>query len=318
MRRTLLLLGIFLLGGGLLFAQGVPPPAGQGIDWLQSIVDETNKLVQNQGDILMPIAELELAMIGIWQLCMLVIKRGMASINEYHYMSSELVSDAIWLLLQVVVIQVALNFYNNPIPGTNISLHQIPSEYGRVVAGIFDQQIVSDFMNYVNYTVKHVQKPSSIVDILGFFIYVEVLIQMGFLDVTMFVLNSVSYFFVGMLVVFGPPMLPLFLTKHFSRWLFNWIDMIWGLSMLRATSAAATYLWAGMLMTFFQKSVNGDYSIARFTLLLPIMLMLNFSFLYGIFKLPSFTERLFGGGGGMAEGMYNDAKSFVFAATARL
>jgi hypothetical protein len=79
-------------------------------------------------------------------------------------------------------------------------------------------------------------------DILGCFIYVEVLLQMGLLDLALFVLNSVSFFFVGMLVVLGPPFLPLFLTKYASKWLFSWIDLMWSFSMLRATSACVTYL----------------------------------------------------------------------------
>jgi hypothetical protein len=298
-------------------AQGVPPPVGAGINWLQSITDEVTKLIAAQGDALMPLAEWELACIGIFRLGMLCIKRGMASFH-YHYAPTELASEAIWLLIQIACVQTALNFYNNPFPGTAISLHQIPTEYARVVAGIFDNQLVANFMAYVNFTAKNLQKPSSIMDILGCFIYVEVLLQMGLLDLALFVLNSVSFFFVGMLVVLGPPFLPLFLTKYASKWLFSWIDLMWSFSMLRATSACVTYLWAGVMMTFFQRAVNGDYSLARFAVLLPVMLMLNVAFVYGIFKLPRFTEQLFGNGGGIAEGIYNDARNFVYGAAAGL
>ena len=66
------------------------------------------------------------------------------------------------------------------------------------------------------------------------------------------------------------------------------------------------------------ESVNGYYSLARFSVLLPVMLMLNVAFVYGIFKLPSFTEQFFGNGGGMAEGIYNDARNFVYGAAAGL
>jgi hypothetical protein len=34
--------------------------------------------------------------------------------------------------------------YNESVSGTAISLHQIPTEYARVVAGIFDNQVIAN------------------------------------------------------------------------------------------------------------------------------------------------------------------------------
>jgi hypothetical protein len=281
-----------------------------GIDWFAQITTETNSLIDQHAGDLMDFAFYELAVIGVIKLALLVIRRVTKLASPV-----ELISDTWWLLLKLVILTTVLLAYNAPVPG-GFCLHQIPTLFAGAIAKIFDQATVQSFQDCMQYTVTHLERPSGWYDVLGVIIYVGVLVLMGLLQVGCFIINSFSFFLVAILTVIGPLLIPLVLTEHAARWFYNWLDELFALSMLRAFSAATTYLWAGMLMTFFTRSVKGDYSIARFILLLPMLLMLNVSFLYGMFKLPSVSARVFNGAGAAAQGFVEELKGAVVALAA--
>lgn len=281
-----------------------------GIDWLAETTNDANSLIDQHAGDLMDFAYYELAVIGVIQLALLVIRRVTKLSSPV-----ELVADTWWLLLKLLVLSAVLAAYNAPVAG-GFCLHQIPTLLAGSIARIFDQATVQRFMDYVQFTITHMERPSGWFDILGVAIYMTVLGAMGLLQLACFIMDSFSFFMVAILTVIGPLLIPLVLTEHAARWFYNWLDELFAMSMLRALSAATTFLWAGMLMTFFQRSVNGDYSIARFIVLLPVLVMLNVSFLYGMFKLPSVSGRIFNGAGAAAQGFVEELKGAVIALVA--
>jgi type IV secretion system protein VirB6 len=118
----------------------------------------------------------------------------------------------------------------------------------------------------------------------------------------MFAVNAFGFAAYGLFTLFGPLLIPLYLTRNFHSKFWGWVDNLIVFAMYRAVSAALTFVWLNVLVSFFDNTVNGDYSIGHWLALVPTLLMLTVSFAWAMFKIPALTSMLFGGAGAGAQG----------------
>ena len=98
-----------------------------------------------------------------------------------------------------------------------------------------------------------------------------------------------------MFTLFGPLMIPLFITRNFKGKFWAWVDGLLVFSMFRAVAAAVSFIYLNVFIGFFDNTVNGDYSLGHWLALIPTLILLNGGLLWAMFQVPRITGMIFGG-----------------------
>lgn len=302
---------------GLATVGALSAPAA-GLDWGGMVVDTVNELITSKGDVLVHDGLLLLTFIGLGKLFLLVARMLWRRMDSFGYASWHVsihFSEILILLFQITLCSVALQHYMVPFPGTNLSLHQIPTALARGLVADFDTATTDQFLQYVVQAVTQTSKPNPL-QILEIIIYLFILLDMGLLSAAMFVVSSFGFVGVGVYVVLGPLFIPLALTKHFYGWFWNWLQGLFSFAMYRVMATAVGYVWANVYIYFFVHGMGTDFSIANWIAQLPLVVMLTVAFVYCMFKIPAMTSALFSGAGAIGQSYVEAAGSAIRAAGA--
>ena len=290
-----------------------------GVDWGGQLVDNVNTLITTDGGILVPYGLMLLTAIAVLKLLMMVaamLIRRLNLLGHTGWHTSVHFGDVLIFLFQVALCSVALNHWMNPIAG-GLSLHQIPTALAKGIVTQFNTATIDQFLQYVTQAVTRTDQPNPLA-VLDVLIYIWVLLQMGILAAAMFVISSFGFVGVGLYTVLGPLFMPLVLTKHFYGWFWNWLQGLFAFAMYRVMATVVGWVWANMFLGFFVHGVGGDYSIANWIALLPVVLMLTVAFVYCMFKIPALTVALFSGAGSIGQSYVSAVGGAVRAAVATL
>lgn len=288
-----------------------------GIDWGSQIVDQVNALITARGGVLVPDGLILVAYIFVIKTLLMIAREIWSRVGYqgYHHPPVNW-GEVLIFVFQAWLVVKALQFWMVPIAG-GLSLHQLPTALAGSITGTFDRATIDSFVGYVMGTIKNVQQPNPL-QILDVLVYLYILLQMGILAAAMFVVSSFGFVGVGVYTVLGPLFIPLFLTRHFKAWGWNWLGGLFAFSMYRVMAAAIGWVWSNIMIFFFVHGVGTDYSIANWIVLAPIVVMLAFGFVYSMFKIPAMTSALFSGAGAIGQQYVNAIGSAARAAIAAL
>ena len=296
-----LLLALVLPAPGAAAPQPPPPPnVAGGIAWLQAITDQTNQLVTTNAGALVDIGYIELYFIGVFTLVSMAARWQLAHMVVGFRPVNFTIGDLFLFLINLSICSLMLHYYTVPFPGTNINFHQLPDTFARAIAGTLDSSILNDFLDRVKKIIDATNKPVPW-NIVNVFIYFQVMINMAFADLIMFAVNAFGFVAHGIFSLFGPLVIPLYLTRNFRGKFWGWIDGLIVFAMYRAVSAGLSFIWLNVIVGFFDHTVNGDYSLGHWLALLPTLFMLMGAFAWTMFKIPALTSMLFGGAGAGAQ-----------------
>ena len=281
-------------------AAGSPPLSAPGIDWLSKVTDQVNDLVTMHGDQLVTIGNIELAFLALLTLVGIVVRWQISHMVIGFRPVNYSIGDLIGFFINLAVCSVLLHYYNTPFPGAGISIHQIFPALAKVVSNIFDQSIVDGFLARVSKAANGTHAPGAL-DIVGAIVYSLVLLNICVMDLIMFAVNAFGFVVLGMFTLFGPLMIPLFITRNFKSKFWQWVDGLLVFSMFRAVSAGISFIYVNIFIGFFDNSVNGDYSLGHWLALLPTLILLNGGLLWSMFQVPRITGMIFGGVAGQAQ-----------------
>ena len=228
-----------------------------------------------------------LALVGVvarWQLAHMVI--GFRPVNFT-------IGDFFTFLIQLLICSVMLHYYNSPLPG-GLNLHQLPQAVGGAIANTLDTSVVDDLLTRVSAVIDGTAQPS-VFNEFGIIVYMTIMLFMALVDLAMFAVDAFGYVGYGIFALFGPLMIPLYMTRNFASKFWSWLDGFIVFGMYRAVSAALTYVWLHVLIGFFDNTVAGDYSIGHWIAILATLVMLCGAFVWSMFKVPMLTSMLFGG-----------------------
>jgi hypothetical protein len=289
-------------------AAGAPP--GTGVDWLSQVTDQVNALITAHGEELVSIGNMELAffalltLIGIivrWQISHMVI--GFRPVNYT-------IGDLLAFFINLAVCSILLHYYNTPLPVAGISIHQIFPAVAKVVTNVFDQSTIDGFLMRVSKAFDRTQAPSAL-NLVGVLVYTSVILNICFMDLIMFAVNAFGFIALGMFTLFGPLMIPLFITRNFKAKFWHWVDGLLVFSMFRAVSAAVSFIYVNIFISFFDNTVNGDYSLGHWLALLPTLILLNGGLLWAMFQVPRITGMIFGGVAAQAQDFVSTVTSSI-------
>ncbi len=104
-----------------------------------------------------------------------------------------------------------------------------------------------------------------------------------------------SFVAVGIGSLLGPLFIPWLIVPRLNCLFWNWIQFMLQYSFYRVVASALVYVWANVLVTFFDSSIHSDYTLAHFLTLIVPFGMLNIGLFFSIFKVSSFVSDLFKG-----------------------
>ncbi|MDQ2839797.1 MAG: type IV secretion system protein [Acidobacteriota bacterium] len=289
--RKLRLLSLLLLPVAALAQQSSPSaPLVDQLGWLDQTIMQ---LVTNKGNLFVTVGWEEFVLFAGFAWVFFLIRTAAA--NRRHYLFD--FEGLITLLGKTLFVALFLSTYFTPI-AAGISLHQLPMTIAHGLAEKVTQGMLDPLLAKIHDVSTGIQKPSAL-NLLDVIVYLMTLGDMAIVSMVLFAINGYAYLAVGILTLLGPLFAPLFLTQHFGRYFFKWIDLLIAYSMLGVTIAAFTYVWTFFFMKLFEGTIGNDYSNAHFLSLTGALLAMVGSFFYMAFKLPSFNAELFSGAGGM-------------------
>ena len=298
-RRKILIAACLLLAAVVPgYAAGIGPGP---IDWLQEVTDQITALMNNQSDALVDLGVIELNFIAIITLIGIVVRWQLSHMVIGFHPVNFTIGDFFVFLLNFAFCSVLLHYYNNPLPGVGVNFHQLPAGFSILISSKLGTAAIDQMLAQVSDAISKTQKPS-VTDLLGIIVYAVTMAQLAALQFVMFALNSFGYIGQAMFALFGPLLIPLYMTKRFAGKFFAWLDGLIVFSMFGAVSTGLSFIWLNVIVGFFQNTVAGDYTIGHWFAVLTTLVMITCAFLYSMFKIPSITAALFGGSAALAQG----------------
>lgn len=305
---------LLLLLPVLSHASAITTGTSQSIDWLTVLRAQVDALTTSTGGVLLDVGWIEAdaaIVIGLVSIC-IRWHYGMLDLHHHQHLH---ISEVVIFLWQSVMVASVLQYYQTPIPGLGVNAHQILPALGQAVEHSIHLAMLNDLYAGIRSVTENMEHPGP-ANLLGILIYLSVYIDMAAIELALFVIGAAGSLFLGILTLFGPLFIPMFLTKHFNAMFWRWFESMLSFSMYGAVSAGVTFVFGGIFTTFFTRAVHSDYSIANFIILLPVLVMLTAAFAVVIFQIPTFVGRLFGGLGDMGQGFASAVQAGVVALAA--
>lgn len=272
-----------------------------GTDWGKKVVDTANDLITAKAGVLVHDGLLELGFIGTALILFALIRWARQIIESANSWHTPLhFTDVLVTLGQIWLAAFALNHYMVPVPGTSMSIHQIPMQISEHVVNVLDRSTIDAFHAYIKTSIEKTQVPDAW-DLFGIVVYWLVLGVLMLMQLVLFVTTSFGYVGNAIFVLIGPLFIPLALTKHFSSWFWSWVEGMFAFASYRAMATIIGYLCSNVLIQFFVAGVGNDYSIAHWIVMLPVVAMLTALFVLSMFLVPLLCAQLFRGAGAIGQ-----------------
>jgi len=287
-----------------------PNSLASGIDWLSQVTDQVNALVTNHADQLVDLGTTELAFFAFFTLAGIVVRWQISHMVIGFRPVNYTIGDLLAFFINLAACSLLLHYYNTPLPGAGISIHQVIPALAKSVSNILDQTVVDGFLDRVREAAAGTQAPTAL-NLTGAIVYATVLWNVAFMDLIMFAVNAFGFIALGMFTLFGPLLIPLFITRSFKHKFWHWVDGLLVFSMFRAISAAVSFIYLNVLIGFFDNTVAGDYSLGHWLALIPTLILLNGGLVWSMFQVPRLTVMIFGGVAGYAQGFVESLTSTI-------
>jgi type IV secretion system protein VirB6 len=291
-------------------AAGGPNALAPGVDWLQQVTDQVNQLVTTHGDQLVDFGNTELAFLALLTLVGIVVRWQLSHMVIGFRPVNYTLGDLLAFFINLAVCSVLLHYYNTPLPGTSLSIHQVFPALAKAITNVFDQTAIDGFLDRVRQAAAGTQGPTTL-DITGAIIYAMVLVNVALMDLIMFAVNAFGFIAQGIFTLFGPLMIPLFITRNFKGKFWHWVDGLLVFSMFRAVAAAVSFIYLNVMIGFFDNTVRGDYTLGHWLALIPTLILLNGGLLWAMFQVPRITGMIFGGVAGQAQAFVSSLTSAI-------
>jgi len=261
------------------------------VDYVSMITSGIDNLVAADSPVFLAMGNQLLSSIAIIMLTIYGLKWALHSASRHHPEFD--FPGVVNFFAMFLVAELMMRYYNTPLPWTGSTFHQLLPDTGRQLAGIIDLSSLNTLLGAIKDATDKAQKPPS--DFLMIFVYVCVLIDMVLVEGVLFAVTILGFIAIGIGSLLGPLFIPWLIVPRLS-WLFwNWIQFMLQYSFYRVLSSALVYVWASVIVRFFNDGIQKDYTLPHFLTLIVPFGMLNIGLFFSIFKITSFVSDLFKG-----------------------
>jgi hypothetical protein len=271
---------------------------GNGIDWLYQYSQSITDLTLSKGDVL---SQLGMYMLGVVSLLVLLTHvvhmiyptlswggRHVVNIGTFYRFA---IRFSICFLME--------HFWATPLPGLSFGLNHLFAFFAQVIVQAIDQQSLTTLQKlladaWANTTAPPYYAISQVA------MYYLVVVLMGVAGALLFLVNISGFLLYAVGAMFGPIMIPLYMTDTFRGKFMGFVDNLLGFAMIRAVASMFIFVWASFLTKFLWLTFHGNYSVASWLAnLYPVVATFG-AFILNMLFVPTITQAIFGGAAGAA------------------
>lgn len=200
-----------------------------------------------------------------------------------------------------------VTYYNTPIPGVGYSLTGLVMQEASTLSNSIGMEQGKEIENAVTNFQNGLEEPSS-------WSFKETLYYFA-LDVILATVQAVVFIIIGfgliaeaVLVLVGPIFVP-FLIVPKMDWLFwGWFKSFLQYSFYQVIAAAFVFIFAQLLLGFFN-TFHAGMDTDQWITALPVIFIFLLIAIYGLLKIPTLTNHLFSGASGSTSDF---AENFIY------
>jgi hypothetical protein len=199
------------------------------------------------------------------------------------------------LVLNFMLCQMMLTFYDSPMPwGGGMSFHQIFSKEAQWAAATLDIAVVNDVISDVTAMWQGLELPHTF-DFLGYITYGWALINLAVIWLFCSGITLIAHIALGFGALMGPLVIPFFIWPVMS-WLFwGWVKFMTTYALYIVSSSAVVYIYAHVMLYFFNHVVNGNYTLGNISALILPFTVLNLVFVIGFWQCHTWARDMASG-----------------------
>ena len=272
--------------------------APSGINWLGQFTDSITNLTLQNGGALSNFGMILLTFIATIILIGIAVRMSSwsAHFGGYRPVSMDELKTFLFRLLFCCVIE---HYWVTNLPGTSFGFNRMFAYIAAQISQILDQTSLNQLQAALNTAGDKTQVPTGI-GIMEQLCYYGVEGLIGVASAIIFLINSSAFLFYAVAALFGPLMIPLYLTETFRGKFLHFVEVMASLAMIRAVGAAFIFVWSQFIIGFMNQTFQGNYSIANWIANLIPFVMIFVAFILNLVMVPSLTQMIFGGGAGAA------------------
>ncbi|MEG9433373.1 hypothetical protein [Terriglobus sp. ADX1] len=274
------------------------PSASGGMDWLYQFTNNLTDLTTQNGDALSQLGEVELSCIALFTLVSMVVNWSTSGMTLRFHTHPVRAGELVSFLMRLILCSLLLHYWVNPFPGASFGINHFFSYIAQAMVVAFDQSSLNQLLQCIKTAGDNTPMPSMLAP-TEIFCYFYVQALLGVTSAMLFLINCSSFILYGVTALFGPVFVPLLMTQTFRAKFLHFLDVLIGFAMIRAVAAAFIFVWSGFMMTFLQRTFNGDYSIGMWLANLIPCTMVYVAFYVNMLFIPSMTQSIFGGAAGL-------------------
>ena len=270
-----------------------------GTDWLYQFVNNLTNLTTSNGGALTSLGMTMLSFIALMMLVNMVITYSTAQMTFSFNPQPLEAGVVVTFLIRLAVCCLLETYWNNPVPGTSMSLNHLFSTVAQGIVSALDQNSLANF-NQLLYDAGHQMGTPSMFSIPEQACYWLVQLFLALASAVLFVINVSSFIFYAITALFGPLFIPLYMTNSFRGKFFHFVEVLLSFAMIRAVASAFIFVWEGFMNTFLTQTFHGDYSIGMWIANFIPFVMVFVAFIINMLFIPAITQAVFGGGASVA------------------
>ncbi len=268
------------------------------VDWLAQFTQSLTDLTTQNGGALSNFGMILLTFIATIMLIGIAVRMSSWSshFGGYHSVSMDELKTFLFRLLFCCVIE---HYWVTTLPGASFGFNRMFSYIAAQISQILDQTQLNQ-MNILLANAGHNTPIPTVFAPMESFCYYYVQALLGVSSGIVFLINCSSFIFYAVAALFGPLMIPLYMTETFRGKFLHFVEVLLSLAMIRAVAAAFIYVWSQFLTGFMTQTFQGNYSIANWLANLIPFTTIYIAFILNMVLIPSVTQMIFGGGVGLA------------------
>lgn len=274
---------------------GNPPGV---VDWLAQFTQSLTDLTLQNGGALSNFGMILLTFVATMSLIGIAVRMTSWSVHFGGHRSVSL-DELRTFLFRLLFCCVVEHYWVTNLPGANFGFNRMFSYVAAAIAQVLDQSQLNQ-LNALLANAAHNTPVPTVFAPMESICYWFVQGFLGLASGILFLINCSSFIFYAVAALFGPLMIPLYMTETFRGKFLHFVEVLLSLAMIRAVAAAFIFVWSQFLIGFMNQTFQGNYSIGSWIANLVPFLTIFTAFILNMVLVPSITQMIFGGGAGVA------------------
>lgn len=268
------------------------------VDWLNEFTINLTNLTLANGGALSQFGMILLTFISTLILIGIAVRMTSwsAHFGGYRPVSMNELKVFLFRLLFCCVVE---HYWVTNLPGASFGFNRMFSYMAGVIAQVLDQNSLDQLTQLLTTAGQGTPMPTVFAP-MEIICYCFVEMFLGIASGVLFLLNCSSFIFYAVTALFGPLLIPLYMTETFRGKFLHFVEVLASFAMIRAVAAAFIFVWSGFLTGFIKQTFQGDYSIANWLANLIPFLTVFVAFILNMVLVPMIAQAIFGGSAGIA------------------